>query len=246
MVFPKHVVRHNFVALNELIKKVTIMRNKEFIRKALFLVLSLFILVKAGAQITVKGQVINGEDNTPFPFVTVYEKGKTNGVVTDGNGQFSISLPTAEAILVASSLGYKSQELPAAAGKELRFVLLPDLINIDEVVVTALGISREKKALSYAVQDVKGEELTKSRQTNAIGLLSGKVAGLQIISAGGALGGSSRVLVRGVSSVLGNNQPLYVIDGTPIDNTQLGSTTTAIGYGEKDYGNTAADINLCA
>ncbi|WP_446776824.1 carboxypeptidase-like regulatory domain-containing protein, partial [Macellibacteroides fermentans] len=86
------------------------MRNKEFIRKALFLVLSLFILVKAGAQITVKGQVINGEDNTPFPFVTVYEKGKTNGVVTDGNGQFSISLPTAEAILVASSLGYKSQE----------------------------------------------------------------------------------------------------------------------------------------
>ena len=101
--------------------------------------------------------MINGEDNTPFPFVTVYEKGKTNGVVTDGNGQFSISLPTAEAILVASSLGYKSQELPAAAGKELRFVLLPDLINIDEVVVTALGISREKKALSYAVQDVKGE-----------------------------------------------------------------------------------------
>ena len=243
MVFPKHVVRHNFVALNELIKKVTIMRNKEFIRKALFLVLSLFILVKAGAQITGQGQVINGEDNTPFPFVTVYEKGKTNGVVTDGNGQFSISLPTAEAILVASSLGYKSQELPAAAGKVLRFVLLPDLINIDEVVVTAVGISREKKALSYAVQDVKGEELTKSRQTNAIGLLSGKVAGLQIISAGGALGGSSRVLVRGVSSVLGNNQPLYVIDGTPIDNTQLGSTTTAIGYGEKDYGNTAADIN---
>ena len=219
------------------------MRNKEFFRRALFLVFSLLILAKAGAQITVKGQVINGEDNSPIPFVTVYEKGKTNGVVTDVDGRFSINPGDSKATIVASSLGYKTQEINATVGKDLRFILFPDLISIDEVVVTALGISREKKALSYSVQDVKGAELTKSRQTNAIGLLSGKVAGLQVITSGGALGGSSRVLVRGVSSVLGNNQPLYVIDGTPIDNSQLGSNTTAIGYGEKDYGNTAADIN---
>ncbi|MBN2661257.1 MAG: carboxypeptidase-like regulatory domain-containing protein, partial [Tannerellaceae bacterium] len=142
------------------------MRNKEFFRRALFLVFSLLILAKAGAQITVKGQVINGEDNSPIPFVTVYEKGKTNGVVTDVDGRFSINLGDSKATIVASSLGYKTQEINATVGKDLRFILFPDLISIDEVVVTALGISREKKALSYSVQDVKGAELTKSRQTN--------------------------------------------------------------------------------
>lgn len=219
------------------------MKSNGYINKSLLTSILLLFLVNLNAQIVVKGQVINGEDNTTMPFATVIEKGTTNGVATDGDGHFELTVADPKAILAVSSLGYKTKEVPAETGKALRIVLEPDQHQLDEIVVTALGISREKKALSYSVQDVKGDELTKSRQTNAIGLLSGKVAGLQITTSGGALGGSSRVLVRGVSSLLGNNQPLYVIDGTPIDNTELSSATTAKGYGDKDYGNTAADIN---
>lgn len=219
------------------------MKSKVYLIKLPLVILLLLLTVSLNAQIIVKGQVINGEDNTTMPFATVVEKGTTNGVATDVDGNFELTVPSPATLLVVSSLGYKNQEMKAGNGTPLRIVLAPDLQQLDEVVVTALGISREKKALSYSVQDLKGEELTRSRQTNAIGLLSGKVAGLQVTTSGGALGGSSRVLVRGVSSLLGNNQPLYVIDGTPIDNAELSSSTTAVGYGDKDYGNTAADIN---
>lgn len=219
------------------------MKKESYTRKSLFTATLLFLLVKLSAQVVVKGEVINGEDNTPMPFATVLEKGTTNGTATDIDGHFELKVSNPKAILQVSTLGYKTQDVAANANQPLRIVLQTDQHLLDEVVVTALGISREKKALSYSVQDLKGEELTQSRQTNAIGLLSGKVAGLQVTTSGGALGGSSRVLVRGVSSLLGNNQPLYVIDGTPIDNAELSSSTTAIGYGDKDYGNTAADIN---
>lgn len=219
------------------------MKSYGYMKKSLLTAILLLFLVNLSAQLVVKGQVINGEDNTTMPFATVVEKGTTNGVATDADGHFELTVAGPNAILAISTIGYKTKEVPVDGSKPLRIVLEPDHQLLDEVVVTALGISREKKALSYSVQDLKGEELTKSRQTNAIGLLSGKVAGLQVTTSGGALGGSSRVLVRGVSSLLGNNQPLYVIDGTPIDNAELSSSTTAVGYGDKDYGNTASDIN---
>lgn len=219
------------------------MKSKVYLRKSFFAILPFLLALQLSAQKVVKGQVINGEDNTTMPFATILEKGTTNGVATDVDGNFELTVSRPDALLEVSTLGYKTKEVKAGNGEKLHIVLMPDQQLLDEVVVTALGISREKKALSYSVQDLKGEDLTRSRQTNAIGLLSGKVAGLQVTTSGGALGGSSRVLVRGVNSLLGNNQPLYVIDGTPIDNAELSSSTTAVGYGDKDYGNTAADIN---
>lgn len=219
------------------------MKSKVYRKKSIFLIFLFFSVLSLSAQKTVRGQVINGEDNTTMPFATILEKGTTNGVATDVDGNFELTVSGPDALLLISTLGYKTKEVKAGNGENLHIVLMPDQQLLDEVVVTALGISREKKALSYSVQDLKGEDLTRSRQTNAIGLLSGKVAGLQVTTSGGALGGSSRVLVRGVNSLLGNNQPLYVIDGTPIDNAELSSSTTAVGYGDKDYGNTATDIN---
>lgn len=219
------------------------MKRKDYVRRILWIGILIFIASGLSAQLVIKGQVIDKENDEPIPFATVVEKGTTNGVATNNEGLFELRVSGPKSLLTVSTLGYQTREVKVETNKMLRIILEPSLLHLDEVVVTALGISRQKKALSYAVQDVKGDELNKSKQTNAIGLLSGKVAGLQVITSGGALGGSSRVLVRGVSSLLGNNQPLYVIDGTPIDNAELSSSTTAVGYGDKDYGNTAADIN---
>lgn len=219
------------------------MKRKDCVRRILWIGILIFIASGLSAQLVIKGQVIDKENDEPIPFATVVEKGTTNGVATNNEGLFELRVSGPKSLLTVSTLGYQTREVKVETNKMLRIILEPSLLHLDEVVVTALGISRQKKALSYAVQDVKGDELNKSKQTNAIGLLSGKVAGLQVITSGGALGGSSRVLVRGVSSLLGNNQPLYVIDGTPIDNAELSSSTTALGYGDKDYGNTAADIN---
>jgi TonB-linked SusC/RagA family outer membrane protein len=140
-------------------------------------------------------------------------------------------------------MGMKTVEF--AASDNLTVVLEDDSEELGEVVVTALGISREKKALGYAVQDVKSDELLKTRGglNNPVNALQGKVAGLQILSSTGALGGSAKVLIRGVKSISGNNQPLFVIDGVPIEGSDYNSAETERGAGGFDYGNLIQDLN---
>lgn len=198
------------------------------------------------AQVTnVNGVVTSREDGEPVIGASVLVKGTTTGTITDVEGRFSFqSLPSSATTLVVSFVGMATQEVPIKSGT-LNIALVPDTEVLDEVVVTAMGISREKKALGYAVSEVGGDEMIKARGgiSNPVNALQGKVAGLQISSGTGSMGGSSKVLIRGVTSISGSNQPLFVVDGVPIEGADFNSTNTQRGGGGYDYGNLIQDIN---
>ncbi len=174
-----------------------------------------------------------------IPGVTVQVKGTTVGTVTDINGKYSLPVPQNATTLIFTYIGMKKQEVEISGRSEVNAVLESDILGLDEVVVTALGISREKKALGYSVQDVTGDEIAKAKETNVINSLQGRVSGAQITATSGAVGASSRIVIRGVSSLSGNNQPLFVVDGIPIDNSNFGDT----GTDGVNKGSGAADIN---
>ena len=185
-------------------------------------------------------QVITGtvEDaDGPMIGATVKVVGSNNGAVTDLNGQFKIKCKPG-AMLEFSYVGYASQQVKAKDG--MKVVMGEDKTTLSEVVVTALGIKRDRKALGYGLAEVKGEELTKAKETNVINSLSGKVAGLVVQNTAGGASGSTRVLLRGNTEMTGNNQPLYVVDGVPLDNTNFGAAGVEGGY---DLGDGISAIN---
>jgi TonB-linked SusC/RagA family outer membrane protein len=190
---------------------------------------------------TVSGTVTSTDDNLPIPGVSVKIKGAQGGAVTNAAGKFSLTVPANSNTLEFSYLGYISRSATINSGV-LNIALSPDAKALDEVVVTALGQVRSKNSLSYAAQQVKGEELSQTRISNAATALSGKVSGLQIIQ-GNAIGGSTNVVIRGNKSLTGNNQALFVVDGVPIDNSNNNTDNQKAGRGGYDYGNAAADIN---
>jgi len=166
------------------------------------------------------------------------------GTITDLDGKYTLSVPEAATGLVFTFVGMMTQQVDIEGRTKIDVTMMSGDVGLQEVVVTALGISRDKKALGYAVQDVSAEDIGRSSgDANIINSLSGRVAGVQITSSSGNLGGSSRVLLRGASSITGNNQPLYVVDGIPLDNNNYVTTNTARGGGGYDYGNMAQDIN---
>ena len=162
---------------------------------------------------------------------------KGAGAVTDLDGNFELNVKPGTLIEV-SYVGYKSQVLKARKG--MTIVLKEDEKSLDEVVVTALGIKRDRKALGYGVGEVKGDELKKAKETNVINSLAGKVAGLVVSQTAGGASGSTRVVLRGNTEMTGNNQPLYVVDGVPLDNTNFGSAGTNGGF---DLGDGISSIN---
>lgn len=183
----------------------------------------------------IQGTVTDG--NEPIIGASVMVKGKNQGAVTDTDGHFTLDVaPGTE--LVISYLGYQPKTVKAAAG--MKVTLSEDSKNLKEVVVTALGIKRDRKALGYGLSEIKGEELTKAKETNVINSLAGKVAGLVVQNTAGGASGSTRVLLRGNTEMTGNNQPLYVVDGVPLDNTNFGSAGQAGGY---DLGDGISAIN---
>ncbi|MDR3218430.1 MAG: SusC/RagA family TonB-linked outer membrane protein [Dysgonamonadaceae bacterium] len=213
--------------------------------KRLILLLTCFI-IGMGLAIAQDKQVsgtVTDETGEPIVGASVIAKGTTIGRATDTNGKFVFTVPTSVKTLVVKYVGYADAEADALENVTIR--LEPDTKTLGEVVVTALGISREKKALGYAVQEIDGSELLKTRGglNNPVNALQGKIAGLQILSSSGSIGGSSKVLIRGVKSISGNNQPLFVIDGVPIEGADYNSSETARGAGGYDYGNLIQDIN---
>ncbi|WP_229733987.1 SusC/RagA family TonB-linked outer membrane protein [Pontibacter amylolyticus] len=182
---------------------------------------------------TVSGKVTDDKGES-LPGVTVIIKNTQTGTVTDKEGNFKIDVPSPDAVLVFSFVGMLSQEVPVGNQATLNVRLDTNTHGLSEVVVTALGISREAKSLSYSTQQINTEALNETKEPNIINSLSGKVAGVQVVPSGFNTG-SARIVIRGNSSLTGNNQPLFVVDGMPIDN--------APGDGSLDYGNNAADIN---
>lgn len=175
----------------------------------------------------------------PVIGASVIEKGNTtNGTITDLDGKFTLNVRPG-ATLVISYIGYKTVEI-AASKKPLKIVMSEDSKVLNEVVVTALGIKRERKALGYGVDEVKGESLTKAKETNVINSMAGRVPGLVVSQTAGGPSGSTRVILRGSTEMTGNNQPLYVIDGVPLDNTNYGSAGTSGGF---DLGDGISSIN---
>lgn len=190
-------------------------------------------------ELTIKG-VVKDADGIPVIGANVVVKGTVRGCITDVNGNFSIQT-TNGAELIVSYIGYHSQTIKvSAASRVLNITMAEDAKSLNEVVVTALGVKRESKALGYAVAEVKGDELNAGRPINAMSALSGKVPGVDISSTTAGPSGSTRIVIRGNGELSGNNQPLYVIDGVPMDNSQLGGAGTWGGY---DMGDGLSSIN---
>ena len=216
----------------------------------LLLALLFFIGMQAvNAQRTISGKVTSSEDGSPIPGVTVVVKNTTTGTTTNVEGKYELTLTRDAKTLVFSYVGRVTQELPIGTNNTLDVALEPDILSIEGIVVTALGITREKKALGYAVQDVTGDDINAAKETNIVNSLSGKVAGVQVINASGAVGSSARITIRGNNS-FGNNQPLFVVDGVPISNystevNQYASTnfSGSTEYTGVDFGNAAMDID---
>ena len=154
----------------------------------------------------------------PVTGASVIVKGTTNGTMTDLDGHFTLDNVKKGDIIQISFIGYTSQDIPYTGQSEITVKLVEDTQKLDEVVVTALGMKRDKKALGYAMQELKGDDLLASREPNLANSLSGKVSGLQIVRSSNGVGGSSKIVLRGNNSLTGSNQPLIVVDGTPMDN----------------------------
>lgn len=196
-------------------------------------------ILQQSAKITTQGTVVDAQGE-PLIGVSILEVGTTNGTITDIDGKFTLQV-TSGATLELSYIGYKTQQLKAVS--DLGTIQMSDDTEVlQEVVVTALGIKREKKALGYAMQEVKGESLVEARETNLANALSGKISGVQIIRSSNGPGGSSKIQLRGANSVTGTNQPLIVVDGVPMDNF-TGASNNDIDNPSMDMGNGLSDIN---
>lgn len=213
---------------------------KKGILRTLFFGLFSLLAVGLYAQVSVKGTV-KSDAGELLPGVSIIVKGTNNGVITDIDGNFAISVPNAQSTLVFSFVGMQTQEVPLNGQSTVNVTLVTSSIGVDEVVVTALGISREKKSLGYSVGEVAGESLQMVAQENVLNSLSGKVAGVAINSTGIA-GSSVSMVIRGASSLTSDNQPLFVVDGVPMNNT-LNNVIQMGGDNKADYGNAISDIN---
>ena len=178
----------------------------------------------------------------PVAGASVVIKGTTNGTMTDMDGHFTLEGVKKGDIIQISFIGFATQDIPYTGQATLHVKMQEDTQKLDEVVVTALGMKRDKKALGYAMQELKGDELLSSREPNLANSLSGKVSGLQIVRSSNGVGGSSKIVLRGNSSLTGSNQPLIVVDGTPMDNF-TGGVDDVWGNSGADMGNGLSDIN---
>lgn len=213
-------------------------------RKLAFLLLFLFVAGIGGALAqtrTVSGKVTSSQDGEGIPGVTVRVKGTTIGAITNFDGTYVLNVGPEHRTLVFSYVSMKTQEIALDNQTIINVVLEPDVVMIDEIVVTALGISKEKKSLGYAVQTVGDEELRRTGNTNIMGAMQGKIAGVDIKPSSGMPGASSQMVIRGARSFTGDNTPLYVVDGMPISSTAPYSTGNSVTG--TDVANRALDIN---
>lgn len=190
---------------------------------------------------TITGTVTSSEDNLPIPGVTVKIKGATGGTSTNASGKYSISVPSSASTLEFSSLGFISQDKLIGSSTVINVALSTDAKVLNEVVVTAVGIEKSKASLGYSADNIKSADLTNGRQTNLINGLTGKTPGVQIGRSSGGVNTATRITMRGTRSLQGEGQPLFVIDGVPIDNSSTQPSSSSAN--QVDVGNRVGDIN---
>lgn len=189
--------------------------------KYLYTILISFFYYYAAAQVQVSGRIIAGDDQQGLAGVNILEKGSTaNGTVSDVNGRYTITVPSANSVLIFSFIGYETEEVPVGSRQTIDVTMTPSLQALSEVVVTAFNVKQERKSLGYALQQVDSKLLTETNQPNALNALRGRVSGVSITSSSGAPGAGSTIVIRGINSLNpnANNQPLFVIDGIPVSN----------------------------
>ncbi|MCB0631736.1 MAG: SusC/RagA family TonB-linked outer membrane protein [Saprospiraceae bacterium] len=191
----------------------------------------------------VSGTITNASNGEPLIGVNVLEKGTDNGTITDFDGKYSLTLTTDQPVLSLSYVGFTNQEV-AVEGRATVDIAMAEGITLDEAVVTALNITRSEKSLGYAIQEVGGDDVSAANGSNFVSTLAGRAAGVQVVTNGQAAGSAS-VVIRGMSSLSSNNQPLFIVDGVPINNnTDTRTSTSGIADNMNlDYGNGAAEIN---
>lgn len=216
--------------------------EKTFHRAALMSVTLVLIAAISYAQLTVTGKITSGEDALPLPGVNVIVKGSSIGTISDSQGDYVINATSSQDVLVFSFVGYIAQEIPIDGRTNVNVVLATDAKQLSEVVVTALGLEREKRDLGYAVQEIDGEDMTRARETNIGNALAAKIAGVTVVGNPSGIGGSSRITIRGERSLnINKNQPLFIVDGVPITNEVFGSSGRS--NQDVDYGNGAGLVN---
>ncbi len=218
--------------------------NSKNIKRRILPMLLMILLLGTSVvigQSEVTGTVTGETDGMPLPGVSVVLEGTTRGVSTNFDGNYTITVPNTNATLIFSYIGFKTQEIIVDGRTTINLVMTEDAEALDEVVVTALGIKREQKSLGYSVQEVEAEELTRVVNENVLTGMSGKVSGVTINATGGT-GSTVSMVIRGATSLGSDNQPLFVVDGVPIDNT----VNNAGGFGDQvrvDYGNAITDLD---
>lgn len=205
-----------------------------------------FVLITAFSVVaqnrTITGRVTSADEPDGIPGVNVQVQGTNMGSITDLDGNYSVDVPEGANELVFSFVGFLPQNITIGNQNVIDVVLRPDVRELSEVVVTALGIERNRNELAYSAQEVSGEQVARTRNTDFVNSLSGKVAGLDIRT-NNTMGGSTNAVIRGYSSITGNNQALFVIDGVPVSNANNNTTGQQAGGVGTDFGNAAADLN---
>jgi len=228
----------------------TIMKNKSALLVAFLLCLAglatantegKFVETEVNNLQSVTGTVTDADEGTPMIGVTVMIKGGTQGTATDVDGNFTIEVASPDAVLVFSYIGYQTKEIAVGSQTRIDVSMEQGLFIEHDIVVTALGLSREERSLGYSVERLEGEELTRVTQENVLNGLAGKVAGVTINSTGGT-GSSVSMVIRGATSLSSDNQPLFVVDGVPLIST-LNNITEFGSRNPVDYGNAISDLN---
>ncbi|HET6226155.1 MAG TPA: carboxypeptidase-like regulatory domain-containing protein, partial [Bacteroidia bacterium] len=205
------------------------MKRKNLLFSMLFVLLQVAVFAQGRV---VKGTISDSKTKETLPGVTILVEGTTTATSTNINGEFTITVPEGKK-LVISSIGYVTKTIDANQDV-INVSLDADAKTLTETVVTALGVSREKKSLGYATQEISGDALSTVKSGNIVNQMSGKIAGVQIKNSGN-MGGSTNIVVRGTSSMTGNNQALFIVDGVPIDNSRTNNTSRNQSRGEAGY-----------
>ncbi len=213
-------------------------------KKSILFSMALFAVLFAQGQYQLTGTVANAATNEKLPFVKVALKNKQAGAITDANGGFTLDVVKNDT-LVVTSLGFETQEIAVNNQKTINVGLVEKSRELNPLVVTALGLKRNKRDLGYSVQTIKSSEITNIRNPNVVNSIAGRIAGVQTTSGSSGVGSSSRIIIRGETSLSGNNQPLFVVDGVPVSNDFIANNTENLenDFHEVDYGNGIGDFS---